>query len=162
MWWRPLETKSLEYIQWKKSSFQLTFLNCMLHNVWSTMSVMLKWLWWLFHSGIIHWFKQKKGNYGIKQILLQYSIFLTEVYSQSGFLWYNHYWCCRKMFSHDCKIVSLSNCHQVKTSLMIGQHCFRVLSDDTETPHVNTLRPRQNWRHFAYSIFKYIFLNENI
>ena len=27
---------------------------------------------------------------------------------------------------------------------------------------VNTLRPRQNGRHFADDIFKYIFLNENI
>ena len=26
----------------------------------------------------------------------------------------------------------------------------------------NTLRPRQNGRHFAYAIFKYIFLNENV
>ena len=27
---------------------------------------------------------------------------------------------------------------------------------------INTLRPRQNGRHFAYDIFQYIFLNENI
>ena len=27
---------------------------------------------------------------------------------------------------------------------------------------VNTLRPRQNWRHFADDIFKCIFLNENV
>ena len=31
-----------------------------------------------------------------------------------------------------------------------------------ETPGVNTLRLRQNGRHFADSIFKCIFLNENI
>ena len=28
--------------------------------------------------------------------------------------------------------------------------------------HVNTLRPRQNGRHFADDIFKWIFLNENV
>ena len=28
--------------------------------------------------------------------------------------------------------------------------------------HFNTLRPRQNGRHFADDIFKYIFLNENV
>ena len=27
---------------------------------------------------------------------------------------------------------------------------------------VNTLRPEQNWRHFADDIFKGIFLNENV
>ena len=27
---------------------------------------------------------------------------------------------------------------------------------------INTLRPRQNGRHFADNIFKYIFLNENV
>ena len=27
---------------------------------------------------------------------------------------------------------------------------------------VNTLRPRQNGRHFPENVFKYIFLNENI
>ena len=29
-------------------------------------------------------------------------------------------------------------------------------------PRVNTLRPRQNGRHFADDIFKCIFLNENV
>ena len=29
-------------------------------------------------------------------------------------------------------------------------------------PHVNTLRPRQNGRHFADDIFKRIFMNENV
>ena len=28
--------------------------------------------------------------------------------------------------------------------------------------HLNTLRPRQNGRHFTDDIFKYIFLNENV
>ena len=27
---------------------------------------------------------------------------------------------------------------------------------------INTLRPRQDGRHFADNIFKYIFLNENV
>ena len=30
------------------------------------------------------------------------------------------------------------------------------------TDQINTLRPRQNERHFAYDIFKCIFLNENV
>ena len=37
---------------------------------------------------------------------------------------------------------------------------FSFLSD-THTP-INTLRPRQNGRHFADAIFKCIFLNENV
>ena len=31
-----------------------------------------------------------------------------------------------------------------------------------EVCNVNTLRPRQDGRHFADDIFKYIFLNENV
>ena len=36
--------------------------------------------------------------------------------------------------------------------------------DDTAKyyPSINTLRPRQNWRHFANDIFKCIFLNESV
>ena len=33
---------------------------------------------------------------------------------------------------------------------------------DFEKPPVNTLRPRQNGRHFADDISKCIFLNENV
>ena len=36
--------------------------------------------------------------------------------------------------------------------------CFYV----TRQQHVNTLRPRQNGRHFSDDIFKWIFLNENV
>ena len=35
-------------------------------------------------------------------------------------------------------------------------------SEVIQSPHVNTLRPRQNGRHFADDIFKCIFLNENV
>ena len=35
-------------------------------------------------------------------------------------------------------------------------------SCNISTIHVNTLRPRQNGRHFADDIFKCIFLNENV
>ena len=35
-------------------------------------------------------------------------------------------------------------------------------SGTNRSQNINTLRPRQNGRHFADDIFKYIFLNENV
>ena len=39
---------------------------------------------------------------------------------------------------------------------------FEVLDTDSSYISVNTLRPRQNGRHFPDDIFKWIFLNENV
>ena len=41
-------------------------------------------------------------------------------------------------------------------------HTFCVSCKTSSTSSVNTLRPRQNGRHFPDDIFKCIFLNENV
>ena len=55
--------------------------------------------------------------------------------------------------------------------IMFVQHLVQVnIKENTHTPHychivkvyVNTLRPRQNGRHFADDTFKRILLNENV
>ena len=48
--------------------------------------------------------------------------------------------------------------HKVPCYLELANACHMV----SYRHHVNTLRPRQNERHFADDIFKYIFLNENV
>ena len=45
---------------------------------------------------------------------------------------------------------ALGPSYAYKRRSTLGHHCF------------NTLRPRQNGRHFADDIFKWIFLNENV
>ena len=48
-------------------------------------------------------------------------------------------------------------------SIVRGQnHCSEVDMCRGSVTHINTLRPRQNGRHFADDIFKCIFLNENV
>ena len=54
-------------------------------------------------------------------------------------------------------------------SLNILIPCIMSMTDHTPTPtpiqpptHFNTLRPRQNGRHFPDDIFKWIFSNENV
>ena len=42
--------------------------------------------------------------------------------------------------------------YEISTAIWVDGRCQSV----------NTLRPRQNGRHFAADIFKYIFLNENV
>ena len=44
----------------------------------------------------------------------------------------------------------------------IGPAHFSLARDNWSIISVNTLRPRQNGRHFADDIFKCIFLNENV
>ena len=45
-----------------------------------------------------------------------------------------------------------------------GEKQFNVVCGKgvTQNNTLNTLRPRQNGRHFADDIFKWIFLNENV
>ena len=45
--------------------------------------------------------------------------------------------------------------------VMIAFFCFKVVVNFTVTFLFNSLRPRQNGRHFADDIFKCIFLHEN-
>ena len=59
------------------------------------------------------------------------------------------------MFRVDIIAKPKSNGHYIGASIMcLGPHPDRIF--------VNTLRPRQNGRHFADDTFKLIFLNENI
>ena len=55
------------------------------------------------------------------------------------------------------------------TELMFGIHLYQILAEQMHPQFVchslvtlNTLRPRQNGRHFPDDIFKCIFLNENV
>ena len=41
-------------------------------------------------------------------------------------------------------------------------HLWSGLHTQITCTCINTLRPKQNGRHFANDIFKYIFLNENV
>ena len=45
---------------------------------------------------------------------------------------------------------------------MMTQYAEAYMPDQSTTYKVNTLRPRQNGRHFPDDIFKRIFLNENV
>ena len=51
----------------------------------------------------------------------------------------------------------------MRVSMQIGQGVLWQLAPVGKCCHdiINTLRPRQNGRHFADDIFKFIFLNEN-
>ena len=65
---------------------------------------------------------------------------------------------------NEAKLSRLSNCQQ---HLNISPGCPNLLCWTTSPgslsaiAHLNTLRPRQNGRHFPDDIFKCIFLNEN-
>ena len=77
----------------------------------------------------------------------------------------------RKMFPFDDAImrpiliqvyvaICMSPAHNEWMTSTVGWVIFCSLSDIISW--VNTLRPRQNGRHFADDIFKWIFLNENV
>ena len=46
-------------------------------------------------------------------------------------------------------------------SIQVRRHLY-IEAVGPQVLFFNTLRPRQNWRHFADNIFKWIFLNENV
>ena len=52
-------------------------------------------------------------------------------------------------------------CNQIVISPLQAAECI-LYNQCSGCDAVNTLRPRQNGRHFADDTFKYIFLNENI
>ena len=63
------------------------------------------------------------------------------------------YWISPLILSSDCK-PEVADCHQIVHPGDTGA--------ERTTLHFNTLRQRQNGRHFADGIFKCIFLNENV
>ena len=71
-----------------------------------------------------------------------------EVYAQLGLVL-----CCLLSLSTDIFYQNF-----IFNSLALREVITRTIS----LSQVNTLRPRQNGRHFADDIFKYIFLNENV
>ena len=71
---------------------------------------------------------------------------------------------CRSHFQTHCKVFILLKCHWnlfrcVAIRISIGASAWRYQVITWSS--VNTLRPRQNGRHFPDDIFKCIFLNEN-
>ena len=67
--------------------------------------------------------------------------------------------------AHDCggfvftvfKLPDMCDLSGLTSSMSLDdRHCEAII------PIVNTLRLRQNGRHFPDDIFKYIFLNENV
>ena len=51
--------------------------------------------------------------------------------------------------------------HKLNAYHACGNHKFKITVTSLRSQWVNILRSRQNGRHFADDIFKYIFLNEN-
>ena len=79
----------------------------------------------------------------------------------------------RKLFSYRKKIIEnlkrqISNTNDILKDTTKDSKCARdrkltrFYNVITGNPFFNTLRPRQNGRHFADDIFKCIFLNENV
>ena len=58
---------------------------------------------------------------------------------------------------HVCFVTNTHKC-----DLTITLYVVKRTKSSVETKNVNTLRPRQNGRHFADDIFKSIFLNKNV
>ena len=52
--------------------------------------------------------------------------------------------------------------YNIWADTMVPSVGFDVWKEDKFNSGINSLRPRQNGRHFADDIFKYIFLNENV
>ena len=50
----------------------------------------------------------------------------------------------------------------LKISILSKNDWFKILSSSPRGQWVNTLRPRQNGRHFPDDILEWIFLNENV
>ena len=50
----------------------------------------------------------------------------------------------------------------VNDDLDVGHYSHLVITNTAYETSVNTLRPRQNGRHFADDMFKCVFLNENV
>ena len=71
--------------------------------------------------------------------------------------------CHRLQMFHICDEVTTNNCPEYTEDV-----CSLCPTHHTHGSHVlvlavvNTLRPRQNGRHFPDDIFKWIFLNENV
>ena len=67
--------------------------------------------------------------------------------------------CCLGVF-----IFQLPECDWMHSSVrqFVLSRKLRRRKTDGSCVHINTLRPRQNGRHFADDIFKCIFLNENV
>ena len=61
-------------------------------------------------------------------------------------------------FSGDQSAVKTWSLHDARIHHWFWQWLANL---DQRWPYINTLRPRQNGRHFTYDIFKCIFLNEN-
>ena len=60
---------------------------------------------------------------------------------------------CGQLVQHNVQLASF-----IRAALRLISQCTWIFS----TKHLNTLRPRQDGRHFADDTFKHIFLNKNV
>ena len=67
-------------------------------------------------------------------------------------------------YSAECKytFTSVRSLHVSESQWFLPFFPLRTLYNISNHTHLNTLRPRQNGRHFADDIFKRIFFNENV
>ena len=73
-------------------------------------------------------------------------------------VWYFFFPCCFILNT----TIRNSKCHCVQQELQVLSHCLATSCDPSVPHRLNTLRQRQNGRHFADDIFKRIFLNGKI
>ena len=52
--------------------------------------------------------------------------------------------------------------YEAPANCFVVWYTFSGMDDINQNDKINTLRPRQNGRHFPDNIFKCIFLNENV
>ena len=62
-----------------------------------------------------------------------------------------------QIVSESCALIS-----RLEANDTVIQEVMAQIKDDEVRETVNTLRPRQNGRHFPDNILKWIFLNENV
>ena len=56
----------------------------------------------------------------------------------------------------------IRNTHEITRWYVFGDYTFKMINTSPSEQWVNTLRPRQNGRHFGDDTFKRIFMNENV
>ena len=84
-------------------------------------------------------FKSNLANYTVLHIIYK------DIGARSGYLYHGQ----------------VTTSHRIQWNV-ITCPCSWFLLLAHKSSYINTLRPRQNWRHFADDILKYIFLNENV
>ena len=93
-------------------------------------------------------------------LLFKSSVFITTHWASCS-----HHKCMRCLYVKcSCNVWHLFGIKAVAipTRMIYKHHMLYQISQHTATPLINTLRPRQEGRHFPDDISKCIFLNENV